>query len=46
MAAENEGVTQAIGNFYGDDSELAVFLGLLTIYVSILYLATFSKSNA
>ena len=28
------------------DSELAVFLGLLTIYVSILYLPTFSKSNA
>ena len=46
MAAENEGVTQAIGSFYWDDSELAVFLGLLTIYVSILYLPTFSKSNA
>ena len=28
------------------DSELAVFLGLLTIYVSILYLPTFFKSNA
>ena len=46
MAAQNEGVTQAIGSFYWDDSELAVFLRLLTIYVSISYLPTFSKSNA
>ena len=42
MAAQNEGVTQAIGSFYWDDSEH----GLLTIYVSILCLPTFSKSNA
>ena len=45
MAAQNEGVTQAIGSFYWDDSE-TVFLGILTIYVSILYLPTVSKSNA
>ena len=45
MGAQNEGVTQAIGSFYRDDSE-TVFLGLLTIYVSILYLPTFSESNA
>ena len=45
MAAQNEGVTQAIGSFYWDDSE-TVFLGLLTIYVPILYLPTFSESNA
>ena len=36
---------QAIGSFYWDDSE-TVFLGLLTIYVSMLYLPTFSESNA
>ena len=45
MAAQNEGVTQAIGSFYWDDSE-TVFLGLLTIYVPILYLPTFPESNA
>ena len=45
MAGQNEGVTQAIGRFYWDDSE-TVFLGILTIYVSILYLLTFSESNA
>ena len=45
MAAQNEGVTQAIGSFYWDDSE-TVFLGILTIYVSVLYLPTVSKSNA
>ena len=45
MAAQNEGVIQAIGSFYWDDSE-TVFLGLLTIYVPILYLPTFSESNA
>ena len=30
MAAQNEGVTQAIGSFYWDDSE-TVFLGIPTI---------------
>ena len=45
MAAQNEGVTNAIASFYGNDSE-TVFLGLLTIYIPILYLPTFSESNA
>ena len=36
---------QAIGSFYWDDSE-TVFLGHLTIYVSMLYLPTVSESNA
>ena len=39
MAAQNEGVTQAIGRE-------TVFLGILTIYVSTVYLPTVSKSNA
>ena len=45
MAVQNEDVTQAIASFYWDDSE-TVFLGLLTIYVPILYLPTFPESNA
>ena len=45
MAAQNEGVTKEITSFYWDDSE-TVFLGLLTIYIPILYLPTFSESNA
>ena len=38
-------VTKAIASFYWDDSE-TVFRGLLTIYIQILYLPTFSESNA
>ena len=38
-------VTKAIASFYWDDSE-TVFGGLLTIYIPILYLPTFSESNA
>ena len=45
MAAQNEGVTKAIASFYWDDWE-TVFPGLLTIYIPILYLPTFSESNA
>ena len=45
MAAQNWGVTKVIESFYWDDSE-TVFLSLLTIYVSILYLPTFPESNA
>ena len=42
--AANEGVRKAVATFYRDDSD-TVFLGLLTIYVPILYLPTFSESN-
>ena len=45
MATKNEEVTKAIETFYWDYSE-TVFLGLLTIYVPILYLPTFFESNA
>ena len=45
MAAQNEGVTKAISSFYWDDSG-TVFLGRLTIVIPILYLPTFSESNA
>ena len=38
-------VTKAIASFYWDDSE-TVFRGLLTIYILILYLPTFSETNA
>ena len=38
----NEGVSKGIASFYRDDSD-TVFL---TIYVPILYLPTFSESNA
>ena len=38
-------VTKAIASFYWDDSE-TVSRGLLTIYIPILYLPTFSESNA
>ena len=37
--------TKAIASFYRDDSE-TVFPGLLTIYIPLLYLPTFSESNA
>ena len=37
--------TKAIASFYWDDSETG-FRGLLTIYIPILYLPTFSESNA
>ena len=40
--AANEGVTKAIASFYRDDSDT----DFLTIYVPILYLPTFSESNA
>ena len=39
MATQNEGVTQAIGRE-------TVFLGILTIYVSTVYLPTFSNANS
>ena len=42
--AANEGVRKAVATFYRDDSD-TVFLGLLTIFVPILYLPTFSESN-
>ena len=38
-------VTKAIASFYWDDS-VTVFRGLFTIYIPILYLPTFSESNA
>ena len=44
MAAQNEGVTKAIARFYWDDWETG-FPGLLTIYIPMLYLPTFSESN-
>ena len=42
--AANEGVTEAVASFYRGDSD-TVFLDH-TIYVPILYLPTFSESNA
>ena len=43
MAAQNEGVTKAITIFFCSE---VIFLGLLAIYVPILYLPTFSESIA
>ena len=45
MASKNEGVTKVIASFYWDDSG-KLFIGRLMIYIPILYLPTFSESNA